>query len=48
MRDVRVDVPEHHEVADVLLDVKFALGEVTSTVALPNLVMELPGPRLQY
>ena len=41
-------MPEHHEVADVLLAVKLALGEVTGTLALPNLIVELRGSYLQY
>jgi len=41
-------MPEHHEVADVLLAVKFALGEITGTLALPDLVVELRGSCFQY
>ena len=41
-------MPEHHEIADVLLAVKSALGEVAGTLGLPDLIMELRGPCLQY
>ena len=41
-------MPEHHEIADVLVAVKFAFGEVTSTLVLPDLVMDFPGSRHQY
>ena len=46
--DVLIDVPEHHEIAGVLLAVEFALGEVTGPLAGPDLFMDLHGPCLQY
>lgn len=39
--DVLVDVPQHHEVSDVLLPVEFALGEVSGGLALADLVVDL-------
>lgn len=45
---VRVDMPEHHQVADVLLAVELAFGEVAATPVILDLVMDLRRSRLQY
>jgi len=46
--DVLVDMPEYHEASDVLLAVEFTLGEVSSTLAFPDLFIDLRGSCPQY
>lgn len=41
-------MPEHHEVADVLLAVEFGFGEPATAPVLLDLVVDLGGSRLQY
>ena len=48
VRVVLVNVPQHHQVPNVLLPVELTLGEVSGRLALADFIVDLDRFRSQY